>query len=160
MADSRDPDFHYISPVPYDAEADLQALDRADLDASTWVLIWRRFRRNKLALISGVYLLLIYLSLPFIDFLAPYGPGQRNRDALYAPPQEIEFFTAGHFAVTYPTVSELDLETYQPVFTSDYDNPLPVRFLTGIGKYIQNATPQTDFSRPFYHILACVPESH
>ena len=78
MTEFRDPDAHYVSPEPYDAHSDLQALDRADLDASTWVLIWRRFRRNKLAVISGAYLLLIYLALPFVGFLAPYDPAARN----------------------------------------------------------------------------------
>ena len=63
---SIDPDRHFVSSEPYDEAADIQALDRADLDAPTWLLIWRRFLRHKLGVASGVYLLVIYLSLPFI----------------------------------------------------------------------------------------------
>lgn len=66
-----DPDAHFVSDEPYDPEADLLTLDRSDLDAPTWVLIWRRFLRHRLALVCGVYLLLIYLALPFVGFLAP-----------------------------------------------------------------------------------------
>ncbi|MEM6745478.1 MAG: hypothetical protein AAF676_17345, partial [Pseudomonadota bacterium] len=87
-----DPDAHWVSEEAYDAEADLQALDRKDLDASTSTLIWRRFKRNKLAVVSGLYLLLVYLALPFVGFLAPYDPAQRNEDALFAQPSPVDFF--------------------------------------------------------------------
>lgn len=128
-----DPDAHWISPEPYDAGADLQMLDRRDLDAPTWVLIWRRFRRNRLAVISGAFLLVIYLALPFVGFFAPYHPADRNADAIYAPPQAVHFLTAGHFAVTYPNVSAIDMQTFQPVFEVDWDDPRPVRFLARCG---------------------------
>ena len=39
---------HWISDEPWDAETDLQALERKDLDASTTTLIWRRFRGKAL----------------------------------------------------------------------------------------------------------------
>ena len=111
---------HWISDEPWDAETDLQALERKDLDASTTTLIWRRFKRNKLAVLSGLFLLIMYLMLPVAGFFAPYHPQARNTDAIYAPPQEIDIFTAGHFLVTYPTVSEIDMATFQPKFTADY----------------------------------------
>ena len=129
-----DPDAHWVSTEPYDAQADLQMLDRRDLDASTWVLIWRRFRRNKLAVISGVFLAVIYLALPFTGFFAPYHYAERNADAIFAPPQEVAFFVDGHFMVTYPTVSTIDMQTFQPVFEPDYDDPRPVRWLTRCGQ--------------------------
>ncbi|TYO85209.1 ABC transporter permease [Oceanicella actignis] len=128
-----DPDAHYVSAEPYDPAADVQALERSDLDASTAALIWRRFRRRRLAVISGIYLLAIYLALPFVDFLAPYDPAQRNPDAIFAPPQAVEFFKDGHLAVTYPMRSEIDMNTFQPVFTPDLDDPRPVRFLARCG---------------------------
>ena len=93
--DPRDPDSHYVSDTPYDRVADLQALDRKDLDASTRVLIWRRFRRNRLAMLSGLFLLLMYLALPFAGMLAPYDPGHRNSDAIFAPPENVDFFDVG-----------------------------------------------------------------
>ncbi|MGG7567765.1 ABC transporter permease [Rhodovulum sp. DZ06] len=128
-----DPDAHYVSDEPYDRVADLQALDRKDLDASTRVLIWRRFRRNKLAMVSGLFLLLLYLALPFAGMLAPYDPAARNSDAIFAPPEHVDFFTAGHLAVTYPLESAIDMETFQPVFTPDLEDPRPVRFFTSCG---------------------------
>ena len=52
-----DPDRHFVADDDYDEAADLQALDRSDLDAPTWLLIWRRFLRHKLGVVSGAYLL-------------------------------------------------------------------------------------------------------
>ena len=132
--DPRDPDAHYVSDEPYDRVADLQALDRKDLDASTRTLIWRRFKRNKLAVLSGLFLLVMYLALPFAGMIAPYDPAARNSDAIYAPPEEVDFFVNGHLAVTYPLESSIDMETFQPVFKPDYDSPKPVRFFTSCGK--------------------------
>ena len=131
--DPRDGRDHYVSPEPYDAAEALRALERRDLDAPTWVLIWRRFRRNRLALVSGLFLLAVYLALPFAGFFATYDPAERNPDAIFKPPQGIHFFTAGHVAVTYPMTSELDMETFTPKFVTDYDDPRPVRFLARCG---------------------------
>ncbi|MEM6439947.1 MAG: hypothetical protein AAF763_09685, partial [Pseudomonadota bacterium] len=41
-----DPDSHWVSEEAYDAEADLQALDRKDLDASTTASLLRLNRRQ------------------------------------------------------------------------------------------------------------------
>ncbi|MFN3642450.1 MAG: ABC transporter permease [Gemmobacter sp.] len=124
---------HYVSAEPYDPGESLRALERHDLDAPTWVLVWRRFRRNRLALVSGVFLLLIYLALPVVGFLSTYDPAERNADAIFKPPQGIHLFTAGHLAVTYPMTSTIDFETFTPVFVTDRDDPRPLRFLTQCG---------------------------
>ena len=130
-----DPDRHYVSPEPYDAEADLQTIDRADLDAPTWRLIWRRFLSHKLAVIAGVYLVAIYLALPFIDFLAPYAPTERNADYLYAPPQDVALFHDGDFwgPAAYPMTARRDLENFRWVYDTDKSNPQPIRFFTTCG---------------------------
>ena len=84
-----DPDRHFVADDDYDEKADLQTLDRSDLDAPTWLLIWRRFLRHKLGVVSGAYLLVIYLALPFIDFLTPYHYTTRDIEHIYAPPQPV-----------------------------------------------------------------------
>jgi peptide/nickel transport system permease protein len=133
QGDPREPDSHFVSSEPYDRVADLQVLDRKDLDASTRVLIWRRFRRNKLAVVSGLFLLIIYLALPFAGMLAPYDPAERDSDAIFAPPQDIDWFADGHLAVTFPMESSINMETFQPEFVLDYNDPRPVRFVTNCG---------------------------
>lgn len=124
------PDGRFVDDAPYDPDAALQELERKDLDAPNWVLIWRKFKTHKLGLISGAFLLICYLLLPVVGFIAPYGPNQRMSEHLYSPPQSINFFHEGEFLgpFIYPMTSEADLETFQWVFEPDYDTPLKLDF--------------------------------
>ena len=45
--------------------------------ATQWQLIWWKFRKHKLAVISSVLLILLYLSAIFASFVAPYNPVTR-----------------------------------------------------------------------------------
>lgn len=91
------PDGRYVDDEPFDPVANIQTLERQDLDAPAWLLIWRKFRKHKLGLVSGIFLLLCYLMLPVAGFIAPYTPNERNSDYLYAPPQSINLFHEGEF---------------------------------------------------------------
>ena len=124
------PDGRYVDDAPYDPGASLQQLERADLDAPNWVLVWRKFRTHRLALVSGIFLLICYLLLPFVGFLAPYGPNERNADHLDAPPQSVRWFHKGEFLgpFVYPTESEANLETFQWEFITDTETPLKLGF--------------------------------
>lgn len=59
--------------------------------ASQWQLVWWRFKEHKVALGSGVLVILIYLVALFAEFLAPFAPDQVNANYLYAPPQRLHF---------------------------------------------------------------------
>jgi peptide/nickel transport system permease protein len=124
------PDGRYVDDAPYDPAASLQELERKDLDAPNWVLIWRKFKTHKLGLISGTFLLICYLLLPVVGFIAPYGPNERKSEHLFSPPQSINLFHEGEFLgpFIYPMTSEADLETFQWVFKPDLDNPLKLEF--------------------------------
>ena len=104
---------HFVAPDDYDADADRQILDRADLDAPTYVLVWRRFRRHRLGVLCGLFLVLIYASLPFIEVLAPYDPNKFNEDHIYAPPNGLYLWHEGEYIGlhTYPTDTGYDRET-------------------------------------------------
>lgn len=127
---TRLPDGRYVDDEPFDPHANVQALDRKDLDAPNMVLVWRKFKKHRLGLISGVFLLLCYLMLPFAGFIAPYTPNERHADHLYAPPQSVEYFHEGEFIgpFVYPVEAEADLETFQWVFTADTTKPMPLNF--------------------------------
>lgn len=154
--DRVDPDRHFVADDGYDPSADLQTLDRADLDAPTWLLIWRRFLRHKLGVVSGAYLLAIYLALPFIDFLAPYHYAERHEDHIYAPPQPIAFFAPGKGYIglhTYRTTETFDEETFQMTSVIDYDAPLEIPILSRCGSdYRLLGLIKTNFR------LICPPE--
>ncbi|MEL6773836.1 MAG: ABC transporter permease [Pseudomonadota bacterium] len=127
---------HWVAPErEHDAAADRQRLDRAELDAPTRVLIWRRFRRHRLGVICLIILALGYLSLPFVEVIAPYLPNEINEDAIYAPPQGLYLFHDGEYIGlhTYPTATVYDVETGLVRAETDFSNPLPVPVLTSCG---------------------------
>ncbi len=127
---TRLPDGRYVDDAPFDAHASQQELERSDLDAPNWLLIWRKFRRHKLGLISGLFLLIAYALIPVVGFVAPYGPNQRSSEHLFAPPQMVRLFHEGEFVgpFVYPITSEADLETFQWVFVPDTTRPMPLEF--------------------------------
>ncbi|MEO1732961.1 MAG: ABC transporter permease [Pseudomonadota bacterium] len=131
------PDGRYVDDAPYDPEASIQQLERKDLDAPNFVLVWRKFRSHKLGLFSGLFLLFSYLMLPFAGFIAPYGPNERFSDNLFSPPQAIRLFHEGDFMgpFVYPMTSEADLVTFQWVFKPDLDNPQRLSFFCEGSEY-------------------------
>ena len=151
-----DPDRHFIADDDYDPNADIQALDRADLDAPTWLLIWRRFLRHKLGVVSGVYLVVIYLSLPFIDFLAPYHYAERHEDNIFASPQPLRMFGPDGSLIglhTYATEEAFNVETMVVESKIDWETPLPVPMFSNCGStYNLFGLIETNFR------LICPPE--
>ena len=107
------PDGRYIDDAPYSDQADLSALERSDMDAPNWVLVWRKFKRHKLGLISGLFLLICYLILPVAGFIAPYTANERSADYLYVTEVFCDNFerprglTSRKQATTYKTLSIL-----------------------------------------------------
>ncbi|MEM7439670.1 MAG: ABC transporter permease [Pseudomonadota bacterium] len=116
---------HYVDQTPYDPQEDIRKLERPDLDAPNWKLIWRKFKRHKLGLVSGIFLLISYLMLPIAGFIAPYTPNERNADHLYATPQMVRLFHDGQFIgpYVYPITAEADLENFRWNYIQDRENP-------------------------------------
>ncbi|WP_121067930.1 ABC transporter permease [Chachezhania antarctica] len=124
------PDGRYVDDAPFDADAGLTTPERADLDAPNALLVWRKFRRHKLGLISGAFLLLCYLLLPVAGFFAPYAPNDRHPDHQYKAPESIRLFHEGSFIgpYIYSVEEVLDMETYTYKYIPDTDTPLPLKF--------------------------------
>lgn len=131
-----DPDRHFVADDGYDPSQDLQQLDRADLDAPTWLLIWRRFLRHRLGVISGLYLVIIYVSLPFIDFLAPYHHTETHLENTYAPPQPVRFFYEGEYMGlhTYQTFEKLNKDKWVMETVVNWHEPLEIPVFSFCGK--------------------------
>jgi len=120
----------YIDPAPYDPDSERSAPARPDLDAPNWLLIWRKFRRHKLGLVSGLFLAISYLMMPFAGFIAPYTPNEIHRDYLYAAPQMVHLFHKGEFIgpFVYPQTASADLENFKWDYTANYETPAKLKF--------------------------------
>ncbi|WMS41660.1 ABC transporter permease [Acuticoccus sp. MNP-M23] len=123
---------HYIDNAPFDpSEAErLTPEQERYFQASQWQIIWWRFRRHKLALWSGVILILFYLCVPFAEVIAPYDPNARHSDHLYAPPQMVHIFHEGSLRApfVYGSRAEINLDTLQWEYVTDRDEVQTLRF--------------------------------
>ena len=60
--------------------------------ASQWQLMWRKFRRHKLAILGGTILVIFYMIAIFCEFFSTYDIYRRYPGYIYCPPQRIHFF--------------------------------------------------------------------
>ena len=100
MSNSSDKNIaHYVNDEPFDA-GELEKLTPGQEKiflASQKKLMWWKFKRHRLALISGFFLSLCYISIVFSEILAPYSLETRNIKFIYAPPQTVHLFHEGNF---------------------------------------------------------------
>lgn len=98
--------------------------------ASQWELMWRKFRKHKLALASLCILLFLYLVAFTFEFWAPYGPFT-DQGLVNAPPTPIHLFHDGQFIgpFVYGIEQELDVETFKRIMTENTSVIYPIRLL-------------------------------
>ena len=123
---------HFVSRAPFDpysVERMTPAQERF-YSASQWRMVWWKFRRHRVAVVAGVILLALYLSLPFSEILAPYALDTRNTDFIYAPPQPVHFIYDGGIARPYVLGFDyrLDMTRLARVYTANPAKPEPLRF--------------------------------
>lgn len=95
-------------------------------------LMWRRFKRHRLALISMWIVLAFYLVAILAEFLAPTDPSAYNPRYTYAPPQGLHFIARdeggglvlGPYVYGYKT--EIDPVALRRTFVIDETQRLPV----------------------------------
>ena len=102
--------------------------------ASRWQLMWRKFRRHRMALVGGGVLLFLYLTTGVAGFLSPYEKASRDADYLLAPPQRVRLFHDGRFIgpFVYSLERTRDPETLQRIYTENTGDPHRISFLLGV----------------------------
>jgi peptide/nickel transport system permease protein len=94
---------HYVSTAPFDPSS-IEAMSQEHVRiymASQWRLMWWKFKRHRIALISGFFLAVLYSMILISEFLAPYNLHTRNVDFIYAAPQHIHLFYNGSLKRQY-----------------------------------------------------------
>jgi len=124
---------HYVNKAPFDPNAveELSPQQERYYQASQWRIMWWRFRRHRVAVWSGAFLIVMYLTVLFCEFLAPYNLHNRDTQHLYAPPQALHFFHDGEFVgpFVYGFDYELNMDTLLRQYQSNPEKVQPVRFL-------------------------------
>lgn len=116
---------------------ELEAQEEDVYVASYWTLMWWKFRKHRMALISAIALILMYLVAIFSEFVAPYNPEQFFVKYKFAPPTQIHIRDdAGNFHMpfVYRIVRERDPETLESIYTEDRTVRYPIRFFVNEGE--------------------------
>lgn len=95
-------------------------------------LAWLRFKRHRLAVASGIFLLAIYAVASICEFVAPYATDTRNALAINAPPMRVRFIDhEGRFHLR-PFVNgytmSIDEDTWRRQYTEDPNRRFDLRF--------------------------------
>ncbi len=129
---SGEPMHHYISSAAFDPRSIEQLTPEQEKVylASQWKLMWWKFKRHRIAVWSGVFLLVLYGSILISEILAPYNLHTRNSRYQFAPPQGVHLFHDGKFVgpFVYGIKASRDLETLKPIYKRDERKVLPLRF--------------------------------
>jgi peptide/nickel transport system permease protein len=90
--------------------------------APQWKLMYWKFRRHRMAVVSFFVLAIFYFAAAFCEFVAPYNPEAFFTRYTLAPPTHVHFFDEGgtfRGPFVYGTKRDRDPETLRPIFTED-----------------------------------------
>ncbi|NUQ04063.1 MAG: ABC transporter permease [Anaerolineae bacterium] len=122
------------------APPDLEPLDsfeaaeeeKAIAIATPRQLMVRKFMKHRIAVVSLVVLIILYLMALFAGFLSPYDPNTYNSSFKFVPPMTITFLDGeGNFTFrpgVNNLVEERDPETLRITYRTDYTTWFPIRF--------------------------------
>ena len=140
---------HYVSDAPFDPHSvEVMSDDQARVyQASQMRLMWWKFKKHRLAVASGVFLLILYAMITIVEFLAPYNLHTRNVDFIHSPPQRVHLFDKGNFVgpFVYGQKMTLDMDTLRRVYTDMPDDVQKLRFFCDGDPYKFWGVVETDF---------------
>ncbi len=104
--------------------------------APHWKLMYWKFRKHRMAMVSVFVLLFFYLVAAFCEFVAPYNPSAFFSSYTLAPPTRVHLFdSTGTFRgpFVYGTARARDPETLRPMFVEDTSLIYPIGlFVSGV----------------------------
>jgi peptide/nickel transport system permease protein len=108
--------------------------------ASQSELMWRKFKRHKLAIIGTVILGILYFMAIFAEFLTPYDPVAQNIEFLDCPPQRIRFISRTETGVSirpyvYGLDRRMDPRSLQYKYEKNVDEVNYIRLFTRGSEY-------------------------
>lgn len=123
---------HYVNQAPFDPYSveQLTPAQERYYQASQWRIMWWKFKRHRIALVSAVFLMVLYASILISEILAPYNLHTRNTKFIHAPPQSVHILHEGELVgpFVYGYKSNLNMETLKREYTTDKKKVMPLRF--------------------------------
>ena len=133
MSLSREPLESTLPTVEPSAEGAAPTAGTARAALPLRVLIWQRFRRNRIGMLGLIMVGGLYLAVLPAEFLAPYTLASQFSELTFAPPQRVHFVDPnGRFSLrpfVYGLHSERDPRTLRLVTTPDTTRQFRLRLL-------------------------------
>lgn len=97
--------------------------------ASQWRLMWWKFKKHRLAMVSLIIITAMYTIALFAGFFAPQDKATYSRNYTQAPPQTVHWFDKGKFGpYVYAYKQETDPKTFARHYTVDESKKIPLGF--------------------------------
>jgi len=135
------------------AESQAGLVDSKIGEIPQWRLMARRFRRSKLAVASGIILILMYLVAAFAPFFTPTKADAVNQDFKYAKPSSWTWSGGPAICTLSQKVDPIKIET---TYQKDCGKPIPLDFFGRGYKYKLLGLFETDrhlFTVPSQRLL-------
>jgi peptide/nickel transport system permease protein len=98
--------------------------------ATQWQLMWWRFRKHKVAVVSGLAVIGFYLVVLGADFLAYADPNASEAQRSLMPPQRVYWLDGGRFGpYVHGFTGARDPQTFKRVYRPDPAKKIRLRFL-------------------------------
>lgn len=111
-----------------------------------WQLMWRKFRKHKLAMLGGIILILLYTVGIFSEFFATQDIAKRSTLAISMAPTQIHFVDAeGNFSIqpfVYGLKQEEDPVTWKKYYVEDTTVKHKLRFFYKGDSYCLGLFPE------------------
>ena len=111
-------------------------------------LMWRKFRKHRVAVISGVVLIIFYISALFADFISPNDPNAYDASYKFVSPMMITFIDGNGDFRPYPGVhgliSNRNPETLRITYKVDKTTWYPIHFFVKGAPYKFLGLVETD----------------
>ncbi len=95
--------------------------------APNWKLVWWRFKKHKLAMISGVIVIFIVIIAAFPGFFSTQDPSESRTRGSFIPPQAIQFWDNGPALFAYAIEGKRNPRTLKMEWITSETKKVPLR---------------------------------
>ncbi len=96
--------------------------------APNWKLVWWRFKKHRLALIGGVFIIFMAIIATFPGFFSTLDPNETVATGSFIPVQKLHFWHNGRFQIhVFSIKGERNSETLRMEWTIDENSIIPLR---------------------------------
>lgn len=95
--------------------------------APNWKLVWWRFKKHRLALISGIVLIFIIIVAGFPGFFSTQHPNESSTRGSFMPPQGVHFWDGGPAFYAYASKGARNAKTLRMEWRIDENQKIPLR---------------------------------